>query len=209
MIFYYGQMISANIFLVARIVKQVTGKGELEIDANVDNATAVWLTENYSFASKRAEEMKESKRGESFNQSEELHRLIQGHSTVDPDLINSWNFDVLKFSAVELMEICSFLFDVFHFYEEFNFPKATMNAFLVEVSSRYKNNPYHNFQHAVDVTQTLYRVISVTEINTFLSSLDIFSMLLAAIGHDVGHPGVNNAFLVKNKDELALRHNDR
>ena len=194
---------------MARIVKQVTGKGELEMDENVDKATAVWLTENYSTASKRAEEMKDSKRMNHANQSQELQRLMQGHSNIDPKLVNSWDFDVLKFNSVELMEICSFLFDVFHFFEEFNFPKSTMNAFLADVSSRYKNNPYHNFQHAVDVTQTLYRVITVTEVNGFLSSLDIFSMLLSAIGHDVGHPGVNNAFIVKIKDELALRHNDR
>ena len=41
------------------------------------------------------------------------------------------------------------------------------------------------------------------------SNLEVFSVLVAALSHDVGHPGVNNIFLIKAKAELALRHNDQ
>ena len=34
-------------------------------------------------------------------------------------------------------------------------------------------------------------------------------LLIAAIGHDVGHPGVNNAFLVSLNAPLAQLYNDR
>lgn len=42
-----------------------------------------------------------------------------------------------------------------------------------------------------------------------LSPLDAFTLLVVAIGHDVGHPGVNNAFLVTLKAPLAQVYNDR
>jgi len=34
-------------------------------------------------------------------------------------------------------------------------------------------------------------------------------MIIAAVCHDVGHPGVNNPFLVESNDPLALKYNDK
>merc|ERR1712187_594751 len=42
-----------------------------------------------------------------------------------------------------------------------------------------------------------------------LMELDQFSLLIAAISHDLGHPGVNNGFLSEVGHELALQYNDR
>lgn len=39
--------------------------------------------------------------------------------------------------------------------------------------------------------------------------LTILALILAGVVHDVGHPGVNNAFLIASKDRLAIRYNDR
>lgn len=35
-----------------------------------------------------------------------------------------------------------------------------------------------------------------SQIRELLQPLDIFALLMASIGHDVGHPGVNNNFMV-------------
>ena len=83
-------------------------------------------------------------------------------------------------------------------------------------------NTYHNFQHALDVFQATYcflftagMVPPVTILlhadaklwqpdkitpGGFLNCLDnedIFALYIAAVGHDVGHPGLTNAFLVR------------
>jgi len=48
-----------------------------------------------------------------------------------------------------------------------------------------------------------------SKVHLVFSQLEIFSILTAALGHDVGHPGVNNVYLVKAKHSFALQHNDR
>lgn len=42
-----------------------------------------------------------------------------------------------------------------------------------------------------------------------LRPFEALTLLIAAIGHDVGHPGVNNMFLVKTRSPLARLYNDR
>eukprot|EP00933_Yihiella_yeosuensis_P029403 TRINITY_DN2304_c0_g2_i1.p1 TRINITY_DN2304_c0_g2~~TRINITY_DN2304_c0_g2_i1.p1 ORF type:complete len:1031 (-),score=168.06 TRINITY_DN2304_c0_g2_i1:368-3157(-) len=69
--------------------------------------------------------------------------------------------------------------------------------------------PYHNFAHAVDVTYTLHRVLQITCAEVYLSALERFGMLVAALAHDIGHMGVNNMFLIETAHELSLRYNDQ
>lgn len=46
-------------------------------------------------------------------------------------------------------------------------------------------------------------------IASLLKPFDALTLLVSAIGHDVGHPGVNNAFLVALNSPLAQLYNDR
>ena len=42
-----------------------------------------------------------------------------------------------------------------------------------------------------------------------LAPVERVALCIAALGHDIGHMGVQNAFLVNSKDPLALQYNDR
>lgn len=42
----------------------------------------------------------------------------------------------------------------------------------------------------------------------YLSRLDVFSLMVASLAHDVGHKGLSNAFLVRTRDVLAMTYND-
>ncbi|KAK7556678.1 hypothetical protein IWX50DRAFT_613169 [Phyllosticta citricarpa] len=86
---------------------------------------------------------------------------------------------------------------------------------------------YHNFRHVVDVLQALFffllqvgalpaypagapsTVLKQPPISSLLKPFDALTLLISAIGHDVGHPGVNNAFLVALNAPLAQLYNDR
>lgn len=86
---------------------------------------------------------------------------------------------------------------------------------------------YHNFRHVVDVMQAIFFFLlqiglvpkyqvagSITAspaniVAAVLKPFDALTLLISALGHDVGHPGVNNAFLVSLNAPLAQLYNDR
>jgi hypothetical protein len=51
-------------------------------------------------------------------------------------------------------------------------------------------------------------MLTLVEAEKKLNDLEIFVLLLAALCHDVDHPGLNNAFLSASNDPLAIRYND-
>lgn len=48
-----------------------------------------------------------------------------------------------------------------------------------------------------------------SEVASILNPFDALGLLITAIGHDVGHPGVNNSFLIKLNAPLAQLYNDK
>eukprot|EP00980_Cylindrotheca_fusiformis_P019593 scaffold6796_cov103-Cylindrotheca_fusiformis.AAC.2 len=105
--------------------------------------------------------------------------------------------------------------------------KTQLRNFLSNVASMYQDNPFHNFEHASHVTASvkklLTRIVNVTDGNGLQTSTDEidlvnmaghsygitsdpltqFSVLFSAIIHDMDHPGVPNAQLVKENTRSA------
>ncbi|KAF2440699.1 HD-domain/PDEase-like protein [Karstenula rhodostoma CBS 690.94] len=113
--------------------------------------------------------------------------------------------------------------------EEWGMTDDELTIFLLASRTAYNEFVlYHNFRHVVDVLQALFhflvqigtlpwyptdtpRVQAAPEsaIAQLLKPFDALTLLVSAIGHDVGHPGVNNAFLVALNAPLAQLYNDR
>ena len=87
---------------------------------------------------------------------------------------------------------------------------AMLQTFLIGVSQGYLPLPFHNFSHAVYVLQGVVVVLQrCNRLRQVLRPLDISALCIAALGHDLGHLGVSNAFLIESNDPLALQYNDR
>ena len=39
--------------------------------------------------------------------------------------------------------------------------------------------------------------------------MDMLGAIIAAAGHDVGHPALTNRFLINSRDQIAIRYNDQ
>ena len=65
---------------------------------------------------------------------------------------------------------------------------------------------YHNVVHACDVLQSTHAFLYLGGLTSCLDDRDALALLLAAIVHDVGHPGVDNEFLRRTESEIAHRY---
>ncbi|ORX63143.1 HD-domain/PDEase-like protein [Hesseltinella vesiculosa] len=167
----------------------------------------------------------------------------------------TWDFAPFKFSQTELMQCAFFMLKqalALPGLEHINIMDDSLYDFLLDVANMYHElNPYHNFQHAVDVMQSTYYFLCrmgviqpmdpaaykddlETQLSTYkneqklkelrgacpwminngrisemFTSIDVLALLFASLGHDIGHPGLTNMFLVRTSNPLAMLYNDR
>jgi len=125
----------------------------------------------------------------------------------------SWAFNPLPLSKTQRGALAAFTVLRFHDTGEGFVNTAEevqqLQRFVGAVEKEYLPVPFHSFAHAVDVVHGVSRIMVLTRSGDFLSELEQYSLLIAAVAHDLGHPGVNNGFLSEVGHELALQYNDR
>ena len=145
------------------------------------------------------------------------------------ELRSSWDLDFLSLGRMSLIDVAAAIMMDSGVVEQFSIQPAKLSNFLHAVSSRYRANAFHNFNHACHACHGCYLLMREQIRRTAhdeqsarastprsasscaiveLSPLDRLALLLAAVCHDVDHPGRNNAFLVSTGHPLAITYND-
>lgn len=86
---------------------------------------------------------------------------------------------------------------------------VALKNWIQTIADKYIDNPYHNWRHAVDVFQFSYLMLVNGAAHKYLNHQDVMALFIAEIGHDVGHLGTNNGFLVRTGHDLAITYNDQ
>jgi len=128
--------------------------------------------------------------------------------------IEEWDFDIFGISELTngrpLYFISSALFNKHDLMKKFGVDEGKFRRFVSVIEQGYNNrNPYHNSTHASDVLQTLNYFITKGGLSQYVTDIDIFAALVAAIIHDYEHQGLNNAYHINTQSELAVRYNDK
>jgi len=95
------------------------------------------------------------------------------------------------------------------------FDELKLDKFLMVLSKTYQNKKalYHTALHGTDVCYSTLLILTFLKNDENkienISELDKVSLIIAALGHDVGHPGLTNKFLINSRDELSTIYNDR
>eukprot|EP00488_Nonionellina_sp_1-RS-2012_P004106 TRINITY_DN915_c0_g1_i2.p1 TRINITY_DN915_c0_g1~~TRINITY_DN915_c0_g1_i2.p1 ORF type:complete len:374 (-),score=131.10 TRINITY_DN915_c0_g1_i2:271-1335(-) len=137
--------------------------------------------------------------------------LKLGNSIQHEDVC-SWDFNYFKLmednyqTAIPMMV---YMFNDFGLLEKFNISEEKLYAFLISVKKHYYDNPYHNFLHAFSVMHVCYLILKKTSMIKHFSTLDVLTMFIASVCHDLEHPGLTNAFQVNSESDLAMRYNDK
>jgi 3',5'-cyclic-nucleotide phosphodiesterase len=170
------------------------------------------------------------------NPEEVIHELQEPDLNLDParvplikEQVGGWAFSAHDFTEDELVfGACEMIQHALSMpgLDPWRLTPDELQTFLLACRAAYNSFVlYHNFRHAIDVLQSVFCFllhigalppygpigqVSVPEtpITSLLTPFDSLTLLISAIGHDVGHPGVNNFFLVKLNAPLAQLYND-
>ncbi|XP_055632785.1 dual specificity calcium/calmodulin-dependent 3',5'-cyclic nucleotide phosphodiesterase 1-like isoform X5 [Toxorhynchites rutilus septentrionalis] len=129
--------------------------------------------------------------------------------------LDDWSFDVFALAEAGSCQPVKYIgYDLLNRYgsiHKFKIPPATLETFLSRIEEGYCRfrNPYHNNLHAADVAQTVHHILCQTGMMHWLTDLEIFATLLAALIHDYEHTGTTNNFHVMSGSETAMLYNDR
>lgn len=121
-------------------------------------------------------------------------------------LLDTWNFCAHSLNTQELIW-CSYLI-IRKVIDQGSLSISSIhdnNIFLLLFTleaSYHQGNKFHNFRHAMDVMQATYQLCCLLS-SSIPSKEHILLLCMAAIGHDVGHPGTNNALLCNHSSPIA------
>lgn len=122
--------------------------------------------------------------------------------------ILSWDINPFETSDARLIKLSIEIFNHYELMKKFRIDKVKMNNFLSIVYSNYRHCPFHNFKHAWSVFQVSFLILKAGADNK-LFLVDVLSVLIAAICHDLDHPGNNNAFEVATNSALYQKYQNK
>lgn len=88
-----------------------------------------------------------------------------------------------------------------------------LKSVVTRISSLYRDNPFHSFDHAAHVTQAvamlLSRIAKHDPYGLTTDPLALFSVVFSALVHDLDHTGVPNFVLAQEDKKLGEKYNKR
>jgi hypothetical protein len=125
--------------------------------------------------------------------------LLRNWAGLDPDALDEG----------ALRRLLSSMLHSHGLLRRFRIAPSALAGFIADVAAHMNENPFHHFRHAATVTITAWRFLDLAPAAAdALEDLGVLSLLLAAICHDLDHPGTTNAFQVNTGSALAMRYND-
>eukprot|EP00035_Acanthoeca_spectabilis_P006068 m.120052 g.120052 ORF g.120052 m.120052 type:complete len:865 (+) comp13335_c0_seq2:121-2715(+) len=122
--------------------------------------------------------------------------------TADVLGINSMSFDIKTLLGDEKIVACVRMFVDTGMVTLFRLPYLTLCRWLLSVEKNYRDVTYHNWDHAFNVTQTMYHILKKEDVQRLLDPYERLALLISCLCHDLDHRGTNNSFEDLKKSKL-------
>mmetsp|Transcript_5038 Transcript_5038/g.9876 ORF Transcript_5038/g.9876 Transcript_5038/m.9876 type:complete len:387 (+) Transcript_5038:91-1251(+) len=134
----------------------------------------------------------------------ELEKILQGGELV------KWDYDLFKLNELSggrpLAAIAQGIIRSHGLVEKLKLDEATLARYLNALETTYNACVYHNPMHAADVMHGTNFLLS-GDLAAKLPPEELLVGLICGPAHDLGHPGVNNGFLIKRGHPVAETYN--
>ena len=146
----------------------------------------------------------------SIHPSKENIRVPFDHRahTLDPTYkYESWDFDPPDIDNTKDIQCAAF--EIIMYTLEPYVVKNKLASFVKAVIEKYVEscNPYHGLEHALHVFHTMHMLMK-SGLSALLADKHLqLTCYLAALCHDIDHPGLTNRFLVATDDAIAVKFN--
>ncbi|XP_054730274.1 cGMP-specific 3',5'-cyclic phosphodiesterase [Anastrepha obliqua] len=199
---------------VAQLINKSTGLPFTDSDVSIFEAFAIFCglgihnTQMYENACKLMAKQKVAL------------ECLSYHATASADQTNKLVSD--KIGSAETYDLYSFKFIDFNLCDDdtcravlrmflqcnlvaqFQIPYEVICRWVLSVRKNYRPVKYHNWRHALNVTQTMFAMLKTGKMERFMTDLEILGLLVACLCHDLDHRGTNNAFQTKTESPLAI-----
>lgn len=118
--------------------------------------------------------------------------------------LDVYTFDLENLRQVKMLFYIAEQLDLF---KQFKINARALFNFIFTVKSKYQDNPYHNWSHALDVLQFHFVIARASGINEKLKPIEQLALYISLISHDIGHVGFSNNFLKQAKMPLSMLFN--
>ena len=142
--------------------------------------------------------------------------LLLNESNFNPKLILDKDFNIFDLEKIvghkNVLPIMGrVMLDSFGLINDKIMPTEKLESFLISIENQYLiSTLYHNSLHGADITQTIciFFNYSNAEELAHTVALDLLSIIIAGLGHDLGHPGLTNNFQINALTDMAITYND-
>lgn len=119
--------------------------------------------------------------------------------------ITTWDFELIKLNELTrgrpLALLAYALIESYDLMNRLKLDRDKLKRYLLALEAKYNTCLYHNPMHAADVMHAFCYLLR--DLAAGMPAEELLIAILAGPAHDLGHPGVNNALLIKRKHALS------